>query len=148
MLYAPVWTEDKRAHLRLMVETGLTMREIAHRMGTTPKAIQHAARRYHIAFPPRPRIAKLRPEPRSSAPKFIAIECTSLRTVKVDALNISLVDLKPRQCRYAVTEDGPHLFCGQPQQDGSPYCAAHHNLCYPPAQRPSGYFVARSWRAA
>lgn len=24
----------------------------------------------------------------------------------------------------------PHLFCGEPQQAGSPYCAAHHKLCY------------------
>jgi GcrA cell cycle regulator len=30
-------------------------------------------------------------------------------------------------CRAPVMSEPPHLFCGQPQQEGSSYCAYHHH---------------------
>ncbi len=54
-----------------------------------------------------------------------------------------LDELSARCCRYALTDGGDapdmtwqrpnfrHLFCGEPTKDEkSPYCAAHHKLCY------------------
>jgi GcrA cell cycle regulator len=40
-----------------------------------------------------------------------------------------LVDLRLHDCRWAVglTPDDLHLFCGQPQAAGSPYCAKHRD---------------------
>ncbi len=50
----------------------------------------------------------------------------------------TIIKLRNGQCRYPTT-DLPrpvdsiaglhHLFCGQPAQDGSAYCAGHHSIC-------------------
>lgn len=46
--------------------------------------------------------------------------------------NISLMELKPDDCRFVTTEQSPHLFCGQPQTDGSSYCHLHHSRTHSP----------------
>lgn len=45
--------------------------------------------------------------------------------------------LGSQACRYGATvgeavlgPSYPHLFCGEPRKSGSPYCAAHHKICY------------------
>jgi hypothetical protein len=52
---------------------------------------------------------------------------------------VSLLDLRPAQCRYALTEESPYTFCGKPTAHrDEPYCAEHKALCH----------VGRaSWRA-
>lgn len=38
-----------------------------------------------------------------------------------------------RDCRYIIGEVGSvetTHFCGQPVQEGSPYCETHHRACY------------------
>lgn len=50
------------------------------------------------------------------------------------SLEVPLIDLEPDQCKYATNKAAPgemHLFCGHPQQEGSPYCPAHHRIVYP-----------------
>ena len=52
------------------------------------------------------------------------------------ARRVPIMDLEPRQCRYAVNDAGQgeeHLFCGAPAKPGSSYCAAHHGVVYSPA---------------
>lgn len=44
-------------------------------------------------------------------------------------MGIPLLDLQPDQCRYPQGE-GPFLFCGQPQQEGQPYCDTHCAICF------------------
>jgi hypothetical protein len=36
-----------------------------------------------------------------------------------------LLDLEPNDCRWPVTHDRPHLFCGEPKLSGGGYCACH-----------------------
>ncbi len=57
----------------------------------------------------------------------------------------SIVQLKHRECRFALTDQpGPvdsmagqhHLFCGARVQTDSAYCARHHSLCYRGPGRP------------
>lgn len=40
----------------------------------------------------------------------------------------TLLDLEPSDCRWPVTDDRPHLFCGEPKLPGSSYCACHKPL--------------------
>lgn len=37
--------------------------------------------------------------------------------------------LRHTQCRYPVTDDAPHRFCGLPVIGESSYCEAHHAIC-------------------
>jgi len=45
---------------------------------------------------------------------------------------IEIQDLGSRQCKYPmkISKEGKHLFCGEEQQDKSPYCPKHHKACY------------------
>lgn len=44
-------------------------------------------------------------------------------------LNISLIEIKRRQCRYPYG-DRPFTFCGHHTKDGSSYCEHHHRIAY------------------
>lgn len=42
------------------------------------------------------------------------------------SLDIPLMNLEPRMCRWPTSVDRPHLFCGRPWTgEFGPYCAAH-----------------------
>ena len=46
------------------------------------------------------------------------------------ALRIRLIELAPNQCRYPVTHDREHLFCGHARWgDTSMYCEHHQRRC-------------------
>lgn len=41
----------------------------------------------------------------------------------------SLMELGPKQCRFPITDESPHYFCGEPT-DGRSYCPAHDERCH------------------
>jgi hypothetical protein len=47
-------------------------------------------------------------------------------------LRISFAQLEARHCRYSVSPQSPHFFCGHERKGKSPFCAFHHALCYEP----------------
>jgi hypothetical protein len=49
-------------------------------------------------------------------------------------LSLPLVALDVWQCRYSVSAQSPHVFCGHPRNGKSPFCAFHHALCYEPVR--------------
>ncbi|MEE9923750.1 MAG: hypothetical protein PBV01_10360 [Brucella anthropi] len=61
------------------------------------------------------------------------VEPTEAELYDATALRLTVLELKTRQCRYAVTEVGPHLFCGHPTEPGSSWCDHHHNRIKRPA---------------
>ncbi len=50
------------------------------------------------------------------------------------SLNITFADLTETQCRFAVTSEAPHLFCGHEKAEGSSYCLHHHKICWVPSR--------------
>jgi len=57
---------------------------------------------------------------------------------EVEPLNVELLDLHEQSCRWPVTAELPHLFCGHTKQEGSSYCSHHHRRAYagsPPARK-------------
>jgi GcrA cell cycle regulator len=64
-------------------------------------------------------------------PKFKRTETAELRCAEIDPRHLSLIDLKPSDCRYPYggDEEGEAItFCGHPRREGSSYCAAHFDL--------------------
>jgi GcrA cell cycle regulator len=57
----------------------------------------------------------------------------NLRIVDVVSRNVSLIDLKPNDCRYP--DGDPPAFCGHPKLKDFSYCASHHALCTAPPWR-------------
>ena len=47
-------------------------------------------------------------------------------------LRITFAALEARHCRYSVSPQSPHFFCGHERKGKSPFCAFHHGLCYEP----------------
>jgi GcrA cell cycle regulator len=44
---------------------------------------------------------------------------------------VTLLDLGPAQCRYALTDELPYRFCGKPTANAKePYCPKHKALCH------------------
>lgn len=45
---------------------------------------------------------------------------------------VEITELARSECRWPVTEDSPHLFCGRPQAEDSSYCATHRDRSISP----------------
>lgn len=43
-----------------------------------------------------------------------------------------LLDLRAGECRFPLTDDPPHLFCGDRAQAGCSWCAEHARIVYAP----------------
>lgn len=42
----------------------------------------------------------------------------------------TLLDLADNECRYALNDGGPFLFCAEPQAEKSSYCPLHKDRCF------------------
>lgn len=61
---------------------------------------------------------------RRTAPRHLSIE----DVIKESSFYVepkTLMELRKDECRFPVTENSPHLFCGRRRRKGSPYCAKH-----------------------
>lgn len=151
--YVPIvryWTEQRVAELKELFDEGLTDRQIAERMGCTSNAIEK--KRPDLGLKRKPQRARYKvvnaEKPRAITPTFkivaanghtsqkrviesVVADMRPIRCVEVVPLNIPLLDLEPHHCRYPVTEEGPHLFCGRDKFSGA-YCTDHYFLTIGP----------------
>lgn len=42
----------------------------------------------------------------------------------------NILECTANMCRYALTDDKPHFFCGETTNEGQSYCPTHYRLCY------------------
>jgi GcrA cell cycle regulator len=91
------------------------------------------------------------PAPESSRPPT---EPVKLRCVGISPRLVSLIELKPGDCRYPYggdREGEPIVFCGHPRREGSSYCTPHFHLTQAPAaetERPAARVLLRLVEAA
>ena len=139
------WTPEQIAQVgRLCTKEGLSAQEIAdrfpgrtrnavigviHRNGfyrarteRKPKPLTRAPGLRAVApspsSPPRP----VRKNPKAQKPRPAAPPLRAVDTPTYDVL-----ELGKDMCRFPVTADKPHRFCGAPT-DGGPYCAHHAQI--------------------
>ena len=136
----------------------LTARQAAEKLsglaGTTlsRNAMIGAAKRRGMRFgggTPLPRKKTVRQEPVNIIRPKIVYEQPPEAPVPADFLGLTILDLPLNGCRYP-SGDGPYLFCGNPQRDGSSYCAYHHKKCnYMPERKDGGnqWFALRDLKA-
>lgn len=137
------WTEERLSELqRLLAQEKMSASQAAHKMGVTRNAVIGAAHRNGLEFARELGCHSLTRAPRKmpSRPKAIVtrarlsppkskIDLSTLRAVPVAPLNITFDQLDWGDCRYPVTDNPPHLFCGHPKLTTSSYCLEHHFLC-------------------
>jgi len=80
--------------------------------------------------------------------KKVASEPIPEPIVPPDTVPVSLIDLRANQCRYPVTDESPHLFCGAPRKAESAYCPFHHRVCWTTQKKGRGWFVLDLRRSA
>ncbi len=133
---ATVWTPERVETLKALWEERYSAAEIARAIGCglTRCAVLGKVQRLDLpthAAPPRPYRATARTsmpagEKSAQRPKAKAAP----ENPGAPPLNLAFLDLKPSQCRYAVNDALPYLFCGQRKEPGSSYCAHHHALTH------------------
>jgi GcrA cell cycle regulator len=137
------WTDESEAHLRQLVDDGLSCRMIAKKMdgGYSRNAIIGKCRRLGLKLFLRPKPPK-RAVGQSSVDAGIARRIAArvnIQTMKSDgradiptdqsASAISLFDIGADQCRWPLTDAGPgFLFCGTTTQAGRTWCPRHDRL--------------------
>ncbi len=145
------WTEDRVDMLKNLWGDGHTAAEIAKKLGgVTRNAVIGKAHRLKLSNrvspiqnkkPANKNIARSKPSLEkmvkpASAPKGSSIIAEKQASFIPDNL-YSLMDLKPRQCRWPSgdpREEG-FGFCGDKTISGIPYCEEHAKLAYQAATR-------------
>lgn len=157
--YGVVWTPLMGARLMQMIHDDVPYLEIARAMSAefkvklTKNACIGKGRRLHapLRIAPRKRTCLKRSVPRkkpgllsllSSAAKNWRQEQRK-RKLKAHPLrhrrqrrqqqplrNLSLLQLRPRSCRFPTGHSPPYSYCGAHAQDGSSYCPEHHAMTH------------------
>lgn len=132
-----IWTDDMTAELRRLWKAGRSGAEIAEALGngvTRAGAIGKANRLRLLKRHPRKTgdqfvksvEAKLKPRiPKATPPKPAGRRLELVASVASAPLNIALLDLKPRMCRWPTGDGKPQTFCGHDKISGNSYCAFH-----------------------
>lgn len=140
------WSLEHTEALRGFVADGLSYaqsaRAINEQFGTTysRNSAIGRANRIGLSCPPRPTLSPQQRKPRINKSRqrysneakrvltiFESAEIIKLRCVEIVPLNLTLMELdQSTQCHYIERND--LLYCGNPIQAGSSYCAPHHAL--------------------
>jgi GcrA cell cycle regulator len=143
------WSLERDDNLRRLAKAGLSASEIARHIGGVTRnsvcgrawrlgvQIGNGERRNARAGGRRkgsgqkltrlfraPRLRIVRP----LRPREIAQSAEAAQEITA-SLNLSILEVGFRQCRYATTDDHPFFFCGHPTTGDSSYCAHHHVIC-------------------
>lgn len=155
-----IWTDAKVDELRQLVASAqkFTAGDIAHALRCSRNSVVGKARRlglelpnHYVPGPPKPK------KPRLRKPKAIRIHGASaygrplveavfepvdnpVPSIEDSAIPReqlkTLFDLGAAECRWAVNDGGPFLFCAAPVAfDGCPYCASHYRRSVNPTYR-------------
>ena len=141
------WTSDRTETLRKLWAIGVSFSGIAaelgegvtrnmvcgkiHRMEFTGPGSYRRKTDEQIEATKREKDKRRRERRRSHPivvkPQITVTNLEALRCVEVESLGKTLLELGPNDCRYPFG-DGPFVFCGQPQFEGSSYCGCHFGL--------------------
>ena len=161
----PFWTAERAGLLRAQWALGTSVREIARLLGSTRNTVIGKAHRMqlptHVGSVSHPDTQRKRAEKKPKETKPVArARIVRIRRVAGPApaspapaplpplppgsapvpLCIPFAALEARHCRYSVSPQSPHFFCGHTRKDKSAFCAFHHGLCYEPLRgRPTEF---------
>lgn len=133
------WTNEMLDRAASLWADGMMIDHIAEKMGLTRYSIASIAKRRRDKFPERVRggnrgrkVAEKRPDRVKSDYKFGVKSQPRTPTCDRSTFDLSrmpyaktLVEIGPCQCRWALTDEGPHLFCAEVTEVGSAWCAHH-----------------------
>lgn len=151
-----MWTDELKDQVAAMLRKGLTASQIAARLeGVSRNAVvgvvnrdrrlkeigfkrspgpQNTGRKRDLSIAAKRRrgavrggkvsLNRLSAIPMPAAPVVETPPCADAP----DPLNLMLIDLTERTCKWPVNSGGPYHFCGHEKEPGGPYCAYHAEL--------------------
>lgn len=134
------WLDCEVEFIRREAEAGNTALNIAHALGRSRSAVLGKMHRENItinrpnkhdatvnrSFKPHGVMpSKASRKPLKVPAKPVQPSCQTANVYDAAALNITLDNLGKNQCRWAVNDGGPFLFCGHEVEPGKPYCEHH-----------------------
>ncbi len=129
-----IWTDEAIEKLRTLIAARCSLSAIAAQLGTSRNSVAGKAHRLKLHFNS-DRPVKKEPKRRQYSEKLIYLKESKPQPAPIVApvsFSIPFSDLQSGQCRYAVTNALPHLFCGAPTDGECSYCAWHHGICHEP----------------
>ena len=149
------WTPERVGLLTAQWAAGTSVRDIARLLGCTRNTVIGKAHRMdlpmHVGSVSHPDAPRKRAEkkPKPLKPRGHARILRVRRVVAPIApasppaqplppgsapvpLRLPFAALEARHCRYSVSPQSPHFFCGHERKGKSAFCAFHHGLCYEP----------------
>jgi GcrA cell cycle regulator len=154
------WTAELSERLEILFRQGLSFSQIALQLdaGASRDAAIARARllglsRDRIIRDPAPRPHKTTRITRTNGnsntmrvTEGLVHDEPALRCVEIESRNLTVLDLKPGDCRYPHGEGSEIRMCGHPAIEGRSYCAPHLALCTGPKRTLSDrdYYLAKS----
>lgn len=161
------WNDEQIETLKKLAAEGLSSGQIGKAIGKTRNAVIGKCHRIGVKLKGKPDYKKIseevketvnrrvftppksiKPHPKSeriTLPKrevepMIEWKPTPKEEPKYDPKikPVSLLDRKPNTCCYVVTDEKPHLYCGQGITNNLrslPYCKAHYDIMYREVKR-------------
>lgn len=132
------WSEERIDRAAGMWADGLQIVQIAEAMGTTNASVKGIVRRRRDRFAERTRgraegekMPPKREKPDwvrgvKTGPKVPVIAPSAFDLGRMPHVK-TLLEIGPCECRWPLTENGPHLFCAEVVADGSSWCEHHYH---------------------
>lgn len=124
----PGWTDERVQFVKSNWAAGCSAAEIAEKLGDVSRsAVMGKVSR--LGLPKRETILRQR---------------TPVPVAEIAFKGIPFVETDDSTCMYPEGDGGSMLFCGNPRQDESSYCPAHHAICWLKPNKPK----PSAWRRA
>lgn len=122
-----LWTDERIDLLTQLWNSGIGCAAIGEELGCGKHAAVAKAHRLKL---PRRRMANI---PADLMERRIKARQQAVASAARSALGVSILALETGMCRFPVSDNGQHLFCGKAWRgECGPYCADHHTLAHEP----------------
>ena len=169
------WTEEEITLLRKLAHDGLAGSQIAKKLGRTRSGVCGKAARIGVRFLNRPARFQNKTMPHTSTIRYPPAAVTNVTKINIKikksgvpsppipappprvptspvSKNLELSEMNNDQCRFPNRgDDRPILFCGNPTDGSSCWCAYHRKIVYTKVADTTPYekrVLARSGRGA
>jgi GcrA cell cycle regulator len=162
--YAHDWTDARIAELKELWFEGFSASECGKKLGVSRNSVIGKIHRLGLTDSDRKRRVTSMRNPRTAAAQLLKTEqevsneatrgCQaeiSPKTVRFSPMapfTLSLLELKPGQCRWPEGDRAPYRFCGAEQVFGSSYCEEHRRLSMPGSKLQPVHFNVKKWGTA
>lgn len=108
---------------------GLASRATTQRLSSAQARVLSRRGKHVLTSTTVPKLRELHAQMKAAPAPKLAPEPLPVLDEPGGGEGVSLLDLEPHHCRYPITRELPHMFCGAGRASGSSYCQRHAAIC-------------------